>query len=233
MFWGKKESSQLPDLPPMKSGLQGRTTISPPRVGIEQEHEDDSEDFSPVERHGLPSFPDSPLSKGFSQSAIKDAVINDSVKDGELVGFSQEPKSFKVVEVDDETLSTSSMSVSSPLRSVLSRPEPLALPVATVSAMTSPVASSVPVVPYSVPVVPYSPMPSRGGDVFVKIDRFNSARKALNTVSTQLEGVDSLLKKIRETKMREEQEFSAWEKDMALAKSKIEEITKAIFEKTD
>ena len=77
------------------------------------------------------------------------------------------------------------------------------------------------------------PSSGRGSDIFIKIDKFHSARRALSMVQNQLDSVDGLLKKIRETKMREEQEFSAWEKDMVQARSRIDEISKALFEKVD
>ena len=220
MLWGKKDDKQLPDLPPLKEGLTGRSPLSSPS------HDDDLEDFSSGERHGLPSFPDSPLSRGFSQAAIKDAIVNDSIKDGEeVVGVSAEPKAFKVVEVEDESPLDSSLPLLSP-------PPLRAPPVLSSKRLPSSFSTSVsPSVPAS--VSNFSSPSARGSDVFVKIDRFNTARKALNAVQTQLESVDGLLKKIRETKLREEQEFSAWEKDMIQARSKIEEITKGIFDKTE
>lgn len=227
MFWGKKDDKQLPDLPPLKPGLQGKTPlpVSPSAMPIMPEEED--EGTSSVERHGLPSFPDSPMAKGFSQAAIKDAIVNDSVKDGEIVGISQEPKSFKVVEVDDETpLASSPM-----LAPRASLKNPALLPPPKEESLPEPIPEPKPVIVEPAPVQ-YS-SPSRSSDVFVKIDKFHSARRALGMVQTQLESVDNLLKKIRETKMREEQEFSAWEKDMVQARSKIDEVSKALFEKVD
>ncbi|MBM3233242.1 MAG: hypothetical protein FJY98_01615 [Candidatus Liptonbacteria bacterium] len=230
MFWGKKDDKQLPDLPPMKPGLQGKTPLpaSPSAMPGMPENEE-SDDTSPTEKHGLPSFPDSPMTKGFSQAAIKDAIVNDSVKDAEIVGVAQEPKSFKVVEVDDE----SPLASSPILASRASVKNTSLLPPPREETLPEPVPEPRPIIvePVSQPA-PY-PSSSRSSDVFVKIDKFHSARRALSMVQNQLESVDSLLKKIRETKMREEQEFSAWEKDMVQAKSRIDEISKALFEKVD
>src|SRR3989344_775480 len=72
---------------------------------------------------------------------------------------------------------------------------------------------------------------SKNNDVFVKIDRFYSAKKSLEATESKLEEIDELLKKIRETKMREEQELAAWEKEIATIKSRIKEVTDTIFEK--
>ncbi|MCX8159086.1 MAG: hypothetical protein N3D20_02240 [Candidatus Pacearchaeota archaeon] len=70
-------------------------------------------------------------------------------------------------------------------------------------------------------------------DVYVKIDRFHSARKALEHARSKIEEMDILLKKIREVRMREEQELSSWEKEVSSVKNKIEEITRNIFDKIE
>ena len=44
-------------------------------------------------------------------------------------------------------------------------------------------------------------------DVYVKIDRFHSARKALNGAREKLKDIEEIMKKLRETRMREEQEL--------------------------
>lgn len=70
-------------------------------------------------------------------------------------------------------------------------------------------------------------------EVFVKIDRFRTAKKDLESASERLEEIDNLLRRIRETKMREEQELSAWEKEVATVKSRLQSITENIFEKVE
>jgi len=70
-------------------------------------------------------------------------------------------------------------------------------------------------------------------DVYVKIDKFHSARKALTQARSKLEEMDVLLKKIREVRMREEQELSSWEKEVDLVKAKVEEVTENIFDKIE
>ena len=51
---------------------------------------------------------------------------------------------------------------------------------------------------------------AKSEDVYVKIDRFHSARKALNSAQIKLKEIDETMKKIRETRIREEQELSFW-----------------------
>ena len=70
-------------------------------------------------------------------------------------------------------------------------------------------------------------------NVFVKIDKFNTARRALQETQIQIENIDAILRKIRETKLREEQELVAWEKEISGVKSRIQEVTQNIFERAN
>ncbi|MBS3065532.1 hypothetical protein J4229_00580 [Candidatus Pacearchaeota archaeon] len=74
---------------------------------------------------------------------------------------------------------------------------------------------------------------ARTEDVYVKIDRFHSARKALNSAREKLKEIEESMKKIRETRMREEQELSSWENEIQSIKTKVEDVTKNIFEKVE
>ena len=74
---------------------------------------------------------------------------------------------------------------------------------------------------------------SMSEDVYVKIDRFHSARKALTGARNKLTEIEEVMRKIRETRMREEQELASWEKDIDSVKSKVEDVTKNIFEKIE
>jgi chromosome segregation ATPase len=168
MFWDKKENKNgLPELPPLKfSNL-------PP----EESNED-------TESQPLPSFPDSPMKKGFSQSTIKESMETEDEELPEL------PTKFRVPRIKE-------------LDEIPSNP------------MT------------------FEAKSAKTEDVYVKIDRFHSARKALNTARDKLKEIDELMRKIRETKMREEQELSSWEKEIETIKSKVEDVTNNIFEKVE
>lgn len=108
MFWNKKKGSKgsLPDLPnrPMAAAsMDSYNRVSNPALTKDprpMHHEDNEEEI-----HALPSFPDSPMSKGFSQTAIKDAVENEDI-DKELPELPDLPsgppkKSSKVVEMEE------------------------------------------------------------------------------------------------------------------------------------
>lgn len=176
MFWNKKESkASLPDLP----------LLDPKLLIMNNSEETNSEesDEHDVENHPLPSFPDSPTNKGFSQIAIKEAI-----ESSESI---EEPK---IHEIESE------MSVSLP------KPAPTKQ-------------------------YQFEQISQSGSNVFVKIDKFNSARKAIMSAQEKIADIDRMLKKIRETRMREEQELTAWEKEVENAKMRIEEASKNLFDK--
>lgn len=191
MFWKKKEDEKsLPDLPPLKP------VFPAPSASEEQLKENDDEDMdddAPVERHNLPSFPDSPISKGFSQAAIKDAVEKN--EEEQMIPVE---RSFKTIEMDNE----------------LSKPSFLPPPENTSQSMRKAMATE-----------------SKSKEVFVKIEKFHSARKSLAMAEAQVGDIESLLRKVREVRLREEQELTAWEKDISSVKSRIEEVSKNLFDK--
>ena len=77
---------------------------------------------------------------------------------------------------------------------------------------------------------PSAPSPKKH-DVYVKIDKFHSAKKSLESAKEKLEEIESVLRKIRETKVREEHELSSWEKELSAIKARIHDVTENIFER--
>ncbi|MBX4212037.1 hypothetical protein KW787_01095 [Candidatus Pacearchaeota archaeon] len=186
MFWDKKdEKKSLPDLPPLKLMPQSGVEVRPI-----------PEDDEPVEKHSLPSFPDSAMQHGFSQAAIKDAIENDSIEDS-----STDERQFKTVEMEE---------------------------------WQAPPASFEPRDEKQEPFTPEFPKSSqKSADVFIKIEKFHSARRSLEDTKEKLRSIDEVLKRIRETKIKEEQELAAWEKEMLAIKARIQDVTQNIFEKLE
>ncbi len=189
MFWDKKETkSKLPDLPPLKA----------PALNLMDREEE-------IERHILPSFPDSPMRRGFSQSAIKDAVeVADNGSDSP-----EERKSFKTVEMEGNEVEDDEEKEEHEDERLAPPPE------------------------MHREAFYAEKMEKRSHDIFVKIDKFQSAKRALSATKEKLASIDDLLKRIREIKMREEQELAAWEKEFAAIKIKIKDVTENIFESVE
>lgn len=95
MLWEKKKDEKsLPDLP-----RSSAPNMPPSLRGYQFQDE-----FEPNEIHELPSFPDSPMQRGFSQSAIKDAVTNDEIHDTQVMPEFKStavPANYNVVEMND------------------------------------------------------------------------------------------------------------------------------------
>ena len=203
MFWSKKEDKKL--LPDL-----------PPyqRPAALPKLEEDTLDEEYSERQELPSFPDSLNSKGFSQAAIKDAVGDSEEEEQEIFPNVAETKKADDMEEWTPSLQPSNREPQHAFAVRENRDEKIGEPVA----------------------LNFNSMKEesrKNSDIFVKLDKFYSARKALIDAQQKMEDINELLKKIREIKMREEQELSAWEREMMGVKSRLNDITVNLFEKVD
>lgn len=198
MFGKKKDSdSELPELP--MSGAPSmrdyQRTMLPPIESVQEEV------------HGLPSFPDSLMNKGFSQSMIKSAVEDEDKNLPELPEWNQEPiqmKPTRTMELDEWSPKSSSM----PMQSMAQRPT-----MADALRMTAP-----------------NSQVSEKRPLFVKLEKFKEARDSLLKISEKLDQMDELLRMIKDLKAKEDEEITSWEKDIESIKARILFINKEIFE---
>jgi len=200
LFFGKKdEKKELPELPP--SNLQDFPMHPKPIPSFNPSLNEE------IEKHALPTFPDSPSSKGFSQTAIKDAISSGKYSESDLQPII--PKIPKAPQVKplvpvEENISEEDESDNDD-EEIEEKSEAKPIPILSSS--------------------------NKEENVFVRLDKFHSARRSLNETKTRLEDIDSLLRKIREIKQREEQELSAWEKEVTELKAKIQSIRENIFDR--
>lgn len=187
MFWDKKKSS-LPDLP--RSPM-----LNAPSMG-----DYNQEDYS----NELPSFPDSPIQKGFSQSAIKDAVSSD------------EPENMDENQ-DQDTTNTRPMIQEYSDNAQMEEWKPQV--------------QAIPQLPRSIPSAPRSRHSDSTRPVFIRLDKFQMARSSLENVKTKLTEIEDLLKQIRDVKAKEDQELAAWETDIESVKRRLETITTEVFDR--
>ncbi len=167
------------------------------------------------EGHVLPTFPDSPTHNKFSQAAIKDAVGESELEEVGNVGG----KNIKLVEMDEwrpEQLKYHEDSDEDE-EMEMSRPEPIR----RIPPLHEPMQKM------------HRELPPKNTDIFVRLDKFHAAKKSLSEVKDKLAEIDDMIRKIRETKLREDQELSAWEHDMIHIKSRIQDVTENIFEKVE
>ncbi len=75
--------------------------------------------------------------------------------------------------------------------------------------------------------------PQQTADVFVRIDKFHAARKSLSEIKNRLNDMDELVRRIRDTKLKEEQELAGWEKELLQIKTRVQTVAENIFEKVE
>lgn len=151
----------------------------------------------------LPAFPESAAHDKFSQVIIKEAVRDES-----MPAFpSEKDKSFKhdIEEAEEKEWTPST------------EPEEHEVP------ETKPA--------YKRLDEPARIVKEDKKEIFVKLEKFRSAKKALGAISKNIEEMEILIKKIRETKMREDQEFTNWESNIESLKARIENVREDIFER--
>ena len=153
------------------------------------------------EKNILPAFPDSPIHEGFSQTAIKEAVREEP-------RLPELPEPKEAEPKPENNIKTIEMEEWTP-------PEPATLPKPTHREKEKRLESL--------------PSAEKRKEVYVKLEKFRSAKKAIDSISGSVEEIEELLKKIRETKMREEQEFASWEKEVEAIKSRIDNVKENIF----
>ena len=217
MFFNKKdEKGRLPDLPPLP--VNDFLLKKPEKVDardlrdvLKQDIQRDSLDED-SEKHALPSFPDSPNEKGFSQSVIKDAVGESQLSElPELPELPVEKESVTGTGIDESVVGVQKIEPKKNFKTIESDSE-----------MYS---SSRIMVPKKIEVK------EKNQDIFVKLDKFRAGKKSLNEVKMRLDEIDLLFKKIREIKMREEQELAGWENEVNFIKDRLKDVTENIFEK--
>ncbi|MBS3081380.1 hypothetical protein J4416_00395 [Candidatus Pacearchaeota archaeon] len=205
----KNSASELPDFPSMGAPSMRdyqRTTLPP----IEAPPQDEEQ------IHGLPSFPDSLMHKGFSQSMIKSAVEDEDQNLPELPEWDQKSEKTTVpvrpvrtVELEEWTPKTNSPQIQQnrPMDTDIRTPPPSS-PKPSISQL----------------------QPSSKRPIFIKLDKFKEARDSLIKISEKLDQMDELLKMVKDLKSKENEEITSWEKDMENIKMRISFINKEIFE---
>lgn len=201
---------------------------------IEQEEDSD--------KQSLPTFPDSPSHNKFSEAMIKEAVgVNEEITLPPIPGIDGR-KEIKVVEMEewkpgsesDSNIPALPEDESDESHSRFMHPDEsqtsgqnegsnFARRIVSQSFQRQPLVTS------------NKTLKNESGkkEVFVRIDRYYSARKSISDIAKRMEEIDEMVRKIREVKLREEQEIASWERDIADAKLKIQEVSNLLFEKLE
>ena len=196
----KKESmSELPDIP--SSGRPSMRDYQRPTLPAIEPLQEEKDEIN-----GLPSFPDSPMNRGFSQSMIKSAVEDEDKNLPELPEWS--PKSEEQMPQMNRNAKTVKMEEW--------RPESAPIPPAPKWSHSE--------------EMQMSNMKDEKRPLFVKLDKFKEARDSLTKISDKLDQMDELLKMIKDVKAKEDEEITSWEKDIENIKMRIAFVNREVFE---
>lgn len=209
MFFGKKEEKAgLPDLPPLPN-LPSK------------------DDGLVGRRSAFPEFPDSP-EKSRASDGMRAMTQRPRTEDSFAGGLSADSKKVKVVEMEEWH----------PQNPQYGEPPPFTpeYPGLREEDGGSSESESLPepkeMYVHKKPAGP-NLSAQQQSDVFVRIDKFRTAKKSLGEIQNRLDDIDELIKRIRDTKLKEEQELANWEKDLMQVKSRIHTVTENIFEKVE
>ncbi len=67
--------------------------------------------------------------------------------------------------------------------------------------------------------------------IFVKIDRFKDALNNFEAIKKKLAEIENLLKRVKETRSREQEEMDMWEKEIMTIKDRVSSIDDKLFSK--
>jgi len=206
MFWNKKnkgDKDRLPDLPAQPRAAPSMADYRPAPISPEFDNLKRDEG----EIRALPSFPDSPTRKDFAQSAIKEAV------DLPQKGLPELPRGKEVLP-------------KLPTGPPLGKPRTIEMEEWKPKQTIQPLPTM-----QTLPPMESTIKKSTGAkQIFVKLEKFQSASNSLEIVKEKLDDIDELLRTIREVKMKEDQELSSWEKEIEAIKARINSVSSEIFE---
>ena len=163
----------------------------------------------------LPSFPTSSKNENLNQELVKSAV-SDASPPEEKEFYMKTPKSIHVEKRPKEE-STIPLSPSAETQ---------------IPELPKPIASIEP--PIKKTITEKAPqtksqIDKQSDPIFVRIDKFQAAQKNFNDIKSKVVEMESLLKKIKEIKTREEDELKGWTKNTEKLKSRLAEIDSDIF----
>lgn len=174
---------------------------------------------------GLPSFPTSSRNEELNQEMVKSAVNDSAVQESPDTGPTPLTSSVPLVSEGGARTPKEPQAVSdagTSLGSSIPEPPVSAPPV-------SPVSEALPSTSH--PVYEQNSVGASKGPepIFVRIDKFQSAKDDLGKVQDKAKEMRETLRKINEVRRKEEEELKMWEEEVEKLKSLLGEIDSEVF----
>ncbi|MCK4650287.1 hypothetical protein KAT36_03575 [Candidatus Pacearchaeota archaeon] len=161
----------------------------------------------------LPSFPVSSKNGNLNQEMVESAVVG-VPSPGENEVHMEIPQGLHVRETTEEE----------------SKIPPM--PSLKQTVPESPTLPPIPTLPKKVEPAPIisTPQPSTSNEpIFVRIDKFQSSQKNFIQIKEKIEKIETVVKKIKEVRLKEEVELKGWAEDINKIKSRLAEVDADIF----
>ena len=162
----------------------------------------------------LPSFPADKKHENLNAEMVKSAVSEFPTPEDNEVNV-EIPKDFNS---EGSGMGEGLLPPKPSLNAVPEPPKPVA---------PKPVVSAKPKLhePVSSPKLPHHVEP-----IFVRIDKFQQAQKSFENIKEKVHDIEALLRKIKDVKVKEDQELSNWSNEVEALKLKLSEIDNDIFD---
>ncbi len=176
----------------------------------------------------LPSLPNNPKNNNLNQEIVKSAISDNLSSEGNEVDIDSQSQDSERAEESEKTFPISSQNLESQIPSLPGRS----------SIMDSPLSKPVSQEPSKViqkVVTPHFSIPRTSKEsldvepIFVRIDKFQLAKKNIEQIKNKIKEMESTIKKVKQVKVKEEEEIKSWLGEIENLKARLSEIDSDVF----
>ena len=228
MAWFKKDES-VPEIPP---------ALKLPELPKNLQNQQNNVNSNQTEErtaHLLPELSKTSLGENLNHEIVKSAVSDDeSSGEKEVNGVQELPRNFKFQQPRESSIPPApeqapeqQQSESPGIPSIPAKPqEPRTLEMHGQEHTYAPGQGiQAPPAPH-----PHAKRPVNE-PVFVRIDKFQESKKSFDDIRKKLKNIEQVLGKIKDIKLKEDQEVALWTEDLEKLKIRLDEIDTDIFNK--
>ncbi len=178
----------------------------------------------------LPSFPKDKENDSLNQDMVKSAISDNIPEENEVI---EEPGELDFPPVSSPILPgrASIMSIETPTVKEIKAPEHSPIPAPPVKYTPKPKLQH-----SEEPAVRFHSIPKGGAamsdntePIFIRIDKFQLAKKNLEQIKEKVEEMEQVIGKIRAIKEKEEEDIKSWSDEVAKLKMSISQIDSNVF----
>ncbi|MEM3113330.1 MAG: hypothetical protein QXI33_02810 [Candidatus Pacearchaeota archaeon] len=221
-FFNKKKESEKESRTATESGEFDESLeipLLPELPNLPELPDSKEESLYPDRKNNLPVFPPSKIGDRFNQNTIKEAVMDNSQKIEFIPSF---PNQMRRYSKEDETEMRMSLQKSGKEQFDKKINKQRTMEFQDYSIQTNAMTNQ-----YQLPNIAG---PKRPEPLFIRLDTFENALASFDEIKLRIHEIESLLRDIKEIKIKEEKELNEWEREVETIKARLGQIDKEIFE---